>query len=63
MALKEFAQVDLSSNLNKAVKQVIFIKFKLIMIILIEAKSETKIWYSDNYCYPVTGGVLVAADK
>ena len=38
MALQKFAWIDPGSNLDEAVKKVITIKFKLIMIILIDAK-------------------------
>ena len=47
--MQEFAQADPGSNLGEAVKKpVIIVKFKLIMIILSKAKSNTSVRYSSK---------------
>ena len=45
-------------------KTVIFIKFKLIMIIISsEAKSNTSVWFSSKYCNPAIGTILKGGEK
>ena len=60
----EFAWPDLGSNISEAVeKKIIIIKFKLLMIILSEAKGNTIVWYSSKYVKLAIGGILVGGEK
>ena len=65
MALQEFGCADPNTNLGKAFEKnpFIFIKLKLIMIILSKAKSNTSVLYSSKYCSLAIGGTLVGGDN
>ena len=54
MDLQKFAKVDPGSNHGKAVEKQTFvvIKFKWIMIVLSEAKSNISMWYSSKWGHP-----------